>query len=328
MGGRGSLRQCEATYSADAEKPAVRPRKRQLDLLLGNRLARPTEEPCSGDTARAARYALPSGVARDPAKEAHVADEILCSVDDGIATITLNRPEKRNAMNTAVLDGLDRYFRELETHPDVRVIVVRGEGTAFCAGLDLRELNARQHSDQGAESGIVDLLGTIETSRHPTIAVVQGDALAGGCELALHCDLRVASQAARFGMPLARLGLIVPFRLGQKLVEIIGPAFTKQILLTGQPVDARRAYEIGMIHRLVADDELTATSMTLARTIADNAPLSLSGMKRSILRMISLRDSLDHDDLDALVHQARKSADADEGVRAMLEKRKPHFRGV
>ena len=162
-------------------------------------------------------------------KEARVAEEILCSINEGIATITLNRPEKRNAMNTAVLEGLEHYFGELETNTDVRAIIVRGEGKAFCAGLDLRELNARQQSDEDAETGIIELLGKIETSRHPTIAMVQGDALAGGCELALHCDLRVVSEVARFGMPLARLGLIVPFRLGQKLVEIVGPAFTKQI---------------------------------------------------------------------------------------------------
>ena len=257
-----------------------------------------------------------------------MAEEILCAVADGVATITLNRPEKRNAMNGAVLDGLDRSFDELESRTDVHVIVVRAEGRVFCAGLDLRELNARQRGEQDAESGIVALLGKIETSRHPTIAMVQGDALAGGCELALHCDLRVASHAARFGMPLARLGLIVPFRLGQKLVEIVGPAFTKQILLTGRPVDAQRAYEIGMIHELVADGELESATAALARTIADNAPLSLSGMKQSILRMISLRDRVEHADLDALVHQARKSADADEGVRAMLEKRPPNFRGA
>ena len=192
-----------------------------------------------------------------------MAEEILCSIDEGIATITLNRPEKRNAMNTAVLEGLEHYFDELETNNDVRAIIVRGEGKAFCAGLDLRELNARQQSDVDAESGIIELLGKIETSRHPTIAMVQGDALAGGCELALHCDLRVVSQVARFGMPLARLGLIVPFRLGQKLVEIVGPAFTKQILLTGQPVSAQRAYEIGMVHQLVSADELEAATLAL-----------------------------------------------------------------
>lgn len=254
-------------------------------------------------------------------------EEILCSVNEGIATVTMNRPEKRNAMNTAVLEGLTKSFQQLETDPDVRVVVIRGEGKAFCSGLDLRELSSRQQGGGDPETGVVKVFQQIERSRHPTIAMVQGDALAGGCELALHCDLRVASPAARFGMPLARLGLVVPFPLGHKLVEIIGPAFTKQILFTGQPIDAKRAYEIGMIHQLVPAEELETATYTLARTIADNAPLSLAGMKATILRAISLRETIQHQDLDDMVNRARKSADAQEGVKAMLEKRKPVFRG-
>jgi enoyl-CoA hydratase/carnithine racemase len=257
-----------------------------------------------------------------------VAEEILCSINEGIATITLNRPEKRNAMNTAVLEGLEHYFGELETNNDVRAIIVRGEGKAFCAGLDLRELNARQHSDEDAESGIIELLGKIETSRHPTIAMVQGDALAGGCELALHCDLRVVSDLARFGMPLARLGLVIPFPLCQKLVEIVGPAYTKQILLSGQPVEATRAYDMGMVHQLVPAAELEQATYGLARTIADNAPLSLSGMKTTIHRAISLRETIEYQDLQQVAAAARTSQDAKEGVKAMLEKRKPQFRGA
>jgi enoyl-CoA hydratase/carnithine racemase len=264
--------------------------------------------------------------AHTPNQEASMS-EILCSIVNSIATVTLNRPEKRNALNSIVLDGLTQTFTQLETDPAVRVIVIRGEGKAFCSGLDLRELSSRQQGDADPESGVIKVFQQIERSRHPTIAMVQGDALAGGCELALHCDLRVASEAARFGMPLARLGLIVPFVLGQKLVEIIGPAFTKQILFTGHPIDAKRAYEIGMIHQLIAPSELESATMTLARTIADNAPLSLAGMKQIILRTISLRETIQHHDLHELVNRARKSADAKEGVQAMLEKRKPAFRG-
>ena len=215
-----------------------------------------------------------------------MADEILCAIEEGIATITMNRPEKRNAMNSALLDGLVNNFKELETNTDVRVIVIRGEGKAFCSGLDLRELSARQQAAD-AEMGVVEILQFRE-SRHPTIAMVQGDALAGGCELALHCDMRVVSDVARFGMPLARIGLVIPFQLCQKLVEIVGPAFTKQILLSGQPVDAKRAYEIGMVHQLVSAAELEEATYALARTIAGNAPLSLSGMKATIHRAISL----------------------------------------
>ena len=253
--------------------------------------------------------------------------EILCSIVNGIATVTLNRPEKRNALNSIVLNGLTETFHQLEMNAAVRVVVIRGEGKAFCSGLDLRELSARQQGNADPESGVIKVFQQIERSRHPTIAMVQGDALAGGCELALHCDLRVASEAARFGMPLARLGLVLPFVLSQKLIEIVGPAFTKQILFTGHPIDATRAYEIGMIHQLVAAGELENATMTLAQTIADNAPLSLAGMKQVIHRALSLRETIQNHDLHELVSRARKSMDAKEGVLAMLEKRKPAFRG-
>lgn len=256
-----------------------------------------------------------------------MADEILCSIQDSIATITMNRPEKRNAMNSALLDGLVSNFTALETNPDVRVIVIRGAGKAFCAGLDLRELSARQQGAD-AEMGVVEILQMIEGARHPTLAMVQGDALAGGCELALHCDLRVVSDLARFGMPLARLGLVIPFPLCQKLVEIVGPAFTKQILLSGQPVTAARAYDMGMVHQVVPAAELEQATYDLARTIAANAPLSLSGMKTTIHRAISLRKTIDYQDLQQMAATARTSQDAKEGVRAMLEKRKPQFRGL
>lgn len=256
-----------------------------------------------------------------------MADEILFSLKDGIATITMNRPEKRNALNTVLLEGFNTILSHVEESKEARVVVIRGEGKAFCSGIDLRELSSRQTGAGDPETGVIGVFQRIERSRIPTIAMVHGDALAGGCELALHCDLRVAAEPARFGMPLARLGLVVPFPLGQKLVEIIGPAFTKQILLTGQPITTTRAYEMGMIHQLVAASELENASYALARSIADNAPLSLAGMKATILRAISLRETIDHKDLNEMVSRARKSADAQEGVKAMLEKRKPVFKG-
>jgi enoyl-CoA hydratase/carnithine racemase len=256
-----------------------------------------------------------------------MADEILCSIEDGIATVTINRPEKRNAMNTAVLEGLKTSFARLEDDRDVRVVVLRAEGRAFCSGLDLRELGQTQSATVDPETGVTRLFRQIEGSRHPTIAMVNGDALAGGCELALHCDLRVASEEARFGMPLARIGLVVPFPLGCKLVEVIGPAFTRQVLFTGQPVAALRAYQMGMVHMVVPPAELEPATYQLARTIAANAPLSLAGMKATILRAVSARDAIPHEDLDELVNRARKSADAQEGIRAMMEKRRPVFRG-
>src|SRR5436309_4071626 len=256
-----------------------------------------------------------------------MADEILSSVADGITTLTLNRPERRNALNTAMFDELRRRFDELERDARARVVVIRGAGTAFCSGRDLNEMSRRQHEPGEPEADVIELFRQIEASSRPSIAMVHGAPYAGGCELALHCDFRVAADVARFAMPLAKLGLVVPFPLGQKLVEIIGPAFTRQILLTGQPVDAGRAYEIGMVHAVVPAAELERATYDLARAIAANAPLSLAGMKATIRRSAALRDTIEHGDLDELARRARASADAREGVRAMLEKRTPAFRG-
>jgi enoyl-CoA hydratase/carnithine racemase len=253
-------------------------------------------------------------------------DEILTTVTDGIATVTMNRPDQRNAMNGAMLTGLRAAIDELDARKDVRVVVVRGAGPAFCAGMDLKEMESRGGA-RDPEGDVVAVLQRVERSRHPTIALVHGDAIAGGCELALHCDLRVMAETARIGMPLARIGMIVPFPLGRKLLEIIGPAHTRQLLFTGRPIDGRRAYEIGMVHQVAPAAEVESAALALARTIADNAPLALAGMKQVVQRAVEARPAVAHDDLDQLALQARKSADASEGRRAMLEKRKPAFTG-
>ena len=255
-----------------------------------------------------------------------MSDEVLCAIDSGVATVTLNRPGQRNAMNSALLAGIRHRFEELDANRDVRVVVVRGAGPAFCSGMDLKEMEKQRGVNVDHESGVVAVLQRVERCRYPTIAVLHGDAIAGGCELALHCDLRVAADVARLGMPLARVGLVAPFPLTQKLIEIIGSAFARQLLFTGRLVDARRAYEMGMVHQVVPAADLEATTSTLARTVADNAPLSLTGMKAVILRAMTPRE-IAHDDLNLVVQRARQSADASEGRRAMLEKRAPEFRG-
>jgi enoyl-CoA hydratase/carnithine racemase len=255
-----------------------------------------------------------------------MADEVLCTVADHVATVTLNRPDQRNAMNTPLLAALRACFDQLERRTDVRVVLVRGAGPAFCAGMDLKEMEARR-GEADPEGGVVRTLQQIERARHPTIALVHGDALAGGLELALHCDLRVAAETARLGMPLARIGLIAPFPLAAKIVETVGPAFARQILLTGAPVDGRRALDMGLVQQVAPAAEVEAAAHALARQIAGNAPLSLRGMKTAVLRAASLPAQIAHADIDALVHRARTSADASEGRRAMLEKRRPVFRG-
>src|SRR2546427_11300220 len=151
-----------------------------------------------------------------------MADEVLCAIADSIATITLNRPEPRNAPNTAMLDELRRRFDELERDARGRVVVLRGAGTAFCSGRDLEEMSRRQRDAQEPEADVISLFQHIEASSRPSIAMVHGPAYAGGGELALPCHFRVAAGPARFPMPPAQLGLGVPVPPGPQPVRVIG----------------------------------------------------------------------------------------------------------
>jgi enoyl-CoA hydratase/carnithine racemase len=157
----------------------------------------------------------------------------------------------------------------------------------------------------------------------PTIAAVQGAALAGGCELALHCDLRVAADDLRMGMSVARVGLVVPYNFIRKLIEIIGAANTAQILYTADPVDAQRAFQMGMVHEVVPVAELETAAIKWAERVAANAPLSLRAMKQSMRRSLDTSNDTWHEDILELGRKVRASKDAKEGVRAFLEKRKP-----
>jgi enoyl-CoA hydratase/carnithine racemase len=254
-------------------------------------------------------------------------DEIQVRTDDHICTITLNRPEKRNALTTAMVDAFRGTVERLADATDVRAVIVRGAGAAFCAGMDLRELEAQR------AAGAVDLdpleraLETLERCPLPTIAAVQGDAVAGGCELALHCDLRVAADTARFAMPLARIGIAVPVTLTWKLVDSIGAAATKEMLFTGEPLGAETALALGMVNRVVAAADLERAVADLARTIAHNAPLSVRAMKAFVQRIAEERRALRRDDLEAMALRVRSSEDAEEGLRARRERRAPLFRG-
>ena len=247
---------------------------------------------------------------------------------DDTATLWMNRPEKRNAMTSTMLRRLVEVFESLSAEPDVRVVVIRGAGTSFCAGLDLREMEeARAAAGTVALTDIQDVFRALEEVAQPTIAMVQGEAIAGGCELALHCDLRVAADDVRFAMPLARLGLVLPFPLVQKLLDSIGTAATKEILFTGEFFAADRAVALHMVNRLVPLAELEATAYRLAETIATNAPLAVRAMKRMVQRGNRFREAIEHDDLDREVERIARSEDVKEGVRAMREKRPPRFKG-
>lgn len=251
-------------------------------------------------------------------------DVTLVATDGPVRTLVLNRPEKRNALNGEMLNGLHAAF-EREPGEDERVAVIRANGPSFCSGLDLRERLGGGPAAGG--SPIEKVLHAIEHYPLPVVAVVQGDAIAGGNELALHCDFVIASTEARFGMSLAQIGLAPTWFLAKKLLEVAGPAVTREILLLGEPVPAARMHEWNVIARAVPPSELDAAAQAIIDRLAANAPLSLRAMKALLVREMQFRDGIDHADVDALVDAARTSADAREGIGARLEKRAPRFTG-
>lgn len=256
-----------------------------------------------------------------------MARDILVDRGGEIATITLNRPEKRNALTPGMIHEMCDAMTALRDDRAARVVVVRANGPAFCAGLDLTEMAKQRAEGEADLGGLEHVLEQIESCPHPTIAAVRGDAVAGGCELALHCDIRVAADDARFSMPLARIGLAVPVTLTWKLVDTIGAAKTCELLFTGEAVPAEAAAHLGLANRVVPADELDNAVASLASQIARNAPLSVRAMKAFVQRAISFRRSTPRDDLEELHRQVRTSHDLVEGLAARREKRPPKFQG-
>lgn len=239
-----------------------------------------------------------------------------------VKTVTLNRPEKRNALNDELLGGLLDAFSEAPGE-DERVAVIRAAGPVFCSGMDLRQ----RKESLGKPASIVDSLSAIENYPLPVVAVVQGHAIAGGNEIALHCDFVVASTKANFGMSLAQIGLAPTWFLTKKLMEVCGPVGTREILLLGDPVPAARMLELGFIARVAAPEQLDAEAQKIIDRLASNAPLSLKIMKKTLVRQMAFREVTPYDDIDEEVRQISASEDAIEGVSARVEKRAAEFKG-
>jgi len=253
-----------------------------------------------------------------------VDQQLRVEVEGPVRTVVLCRPERRNALDRIMLDRLSAAF-EGEPGPEERVAVVRAEGPVFCSGIDLSE-RLRGETPTG-ESPIEEVLAAVDAWPLPVVAVVQGDAIAGGNELALHCDLVVASTTASFGMSLAQIGLAPSWFLARRLLEVGGPVLARELLLLGDPVPAGRLAELGVIARAVPPHELEATAARFVDRLAANAPLSLRAMKALLRRAMEFREGIEHDDVDALVQAARASADAREGMAARLQRRTPRFEG-
>jgi enoyl-CoA hydratase/carnithine racemase len=250
--------------------------------------------------------------------------KVIVETSGPVKTVWMNRPEKRNALDQAMRRELTDVLRA-PVAPEDRVLVIRGKGGVFCSGLDMAE--RRESAVTGEASGIEAMLRAVELCPLPVVAVVQGDAIAGGNELALHCDLVIASEKARFGMSLAQVGLAPNWFLAKKLMEVLGPVTTREMLLLGDPLPASRLHALGLIARCVPADQLETEAAQVVDRLAANAPLSLKAMKALTVRQLEFRDGIPHEDVDALVRAAISSEDAREGMLARLEKRSPRFQG-
>lgn len=244
-----------------------------------------------------------------------------CTLRGAVRHVLLNRPEKRNALNPEMIERLADAFAG---PPEVgeRVVLLEAAGPAFSAGIDLRERDGTADGIKPFER----MLHAMETYPLPIVGAVQGAAIAGGNELALHCDLVVASTRARFGMSVAQIGLAPSWFLCKKLMEVAGPVATKRILFLGDPLSAQEFHDLGLISHIAPPETFLETVDAVVQRLARNAPLALKAIKAVLVRQNTYRDGIDHADLDEMLGKVRTSEDAREGIAAFLERRAPNFK--
>ena len=254
---------------------------------------------------------------------------LLVEVAEGVARVTLNRPEVRNALNEALLRELESTLRRLEDDPAARVVVLRGAGDrAFCAGADLKKVADRGTTLQARESfgGLARILEHMARMRTPVIAQVHGYALAGGCGLAAGADVVVAAEDATFGLPEIKVGLL-PLIVMAPILRAVGRKRGLLMILSGEPVSAREAYEMGLVSRLVPRGELDGAVGALARTLAGYSPTALGLAKEAAAMVPEMEYGAALRYLRELITLVALSDDAREGIAAFFEKRPPRFTG-
>ncbi len=255
-------------------------------------------------------------------------DDLVIDREGAVATLTINRPDTRNAISLGMYQELPKLVRSVEDDPNVKVLVVRGAGTkAFAAGADIAEFeevrgdaeSARRYNEHVAAAE-----QAIEGMTKPSIAMVHGFCIGGGCGLALACDMRFCDHNGRFGITPAKLGLVYSLESTKRLVDVVGPAQAKWILFSGLHVDAERALRIGLADSVHAPDELATATTEFAQTIATRAQHSVRATKE-IVRRINAGQAEDDAATTELRNSSFDTGDYAEGVRAFLEKRSPNF---
>jgi enoyl-CoA hydratase/carnithine racemase len=244
-------------------------------------------------------------------------------IENAVATLTIDRPSKRNAMSFEMWSAIPGLLDKVAEDEAVRALVIRGTDH-FSAGADISEFATLRADAAGAERyGAAVLAGerAIAGLPKPTIAAITGVCVGGGCEIALACDMRVAAPDARFGITPAKLGIVYNFTSTKQLVDVVGPAWARQILFTAEILDADTALRIGLVNELTADP--VARAVSLATTMAARAQVSLRGAKTIITKITE--GEHEDDAVRALYTESVQSADYAEGVAAFLEKRTPRF---
>ncbi|WP_135077824.1 enoyl-CoA hydratase-related protein [Terasakiella sp. SH-1] len=257
-----------------------------------------------------------------------MSDPILVQRDDAIVTITLNNPEKRNALTKPAWQKLGDVMEELSADNDLRCIIIRGAGDeAFAAGADISEFPEERSSAAQAKAYgeiVTRTVKAIEECRHPTVAMIKGACTGGGLEIACACDMRIAGESSRFGVPINRLGHTLAYPELDAILRLVSPAVMLELLLEGRVVDADYALRVGMINRIVEDWEVEEEAKQCAERIAKGAPLAARLHKKMVSRL-KRPEPLTQTELDEAFSTC-DSEDYQNGYRAFMEKKKPVFK--
>ena len=255
--------------------------------------------------------------------------EILVKTEGSICTLTINRPEKRNSLTPGTLGLLTEEFLNLGEIPEIRCVVITGSGDkAFCSGYDIDSISEEEIAIENSHP-LTEAMRAVKSYPLPVIAMINGHAFGAGLELAVTCDLRVCADDAKLAIPPVKLGVTYHYSGIKQFLNLVGPGFTRELFLTGNPVNAERALEKGLVNHVVKRDKLEEFTYGLAEGISENAPLSMISMKK----MINIWEqggplSEENEELiRSLFAEVRESSDSKEGKKAFLEKRKPVFKG-
>ena len=255
-----------------------------------------------------------------------MSDTILTQTEGHVGVATLNRPEVLNALSIELMDTLIEVLEGYDRDPNIHVIVLAGNEKAFAAGADIGEM-AEASVVQMSERNNLARWKRIAAVRKPIIAAVSGFALGGGCELAMHCDIIIASETAKFGQPEINIGVMPGAGGTQRLTRAIGKFKAMEVVLNGRFLSAQEAYDAGLVTRLVSKEQFFAEAMRLAQEIAQRPPLALKAAKEAVLAAdeMALSHGLEYE--RKLFYSLFATEDQKEGMRAFIEKRKPNYKG-